>query len=100
MRAIFGTAFSLFLFISYSAFADENAGAFPAYDGMPEPAAVICFDPASGDQQEIAMEGFRACPAGQEVYLLVIVEQMPGADPLPYEPEEQSREGHAPPNQK
>jgi hypothetical protein len=71
-------------------------------DIEPESIALLCVNPASGEQTTIDLneDPSGACPEEFQLWTFYEFEKAPGADPLPYEPQEQSREGHAPPNQK
>lgn len=93
LRIMFG-----FLFLmSYPALADEHT---VADDGEPQIAAIICVDPASGTETEIALSSlqsdFKRCPQGQDSFIRIDgIELAPGAEPVIREQYEQSQEGHA-----
>ena len=75
--------FAVVMLLSVPAFADHRP--------MIDAAGIICLDPASGEQEEVALpnggSGHGVCPEGQTAFLSYEPEQSPGAEPLHFAPQ-------------
>lgn len=97
-KAAFYIAFSLFWFTPYPALAAEDK------DASVSLVAVICIDPASGEESRLPLTKGQDqhCPASHTEFIAFEVERSPGADPLPFEPQDQKEQaevGDAPMDQ-
>lgn len=65
-------------------------------ESLLHPAAVICVNPVSGDETRIPIDSMidsmnaTNCPPGAD-FAIFEVEQSPGADPVPFEPQQEQQ---------
>jgi hypothetical protein len=87
-------AVCLVLFTAHPVQAGDDQGG-PSQEGRAlNPAAVICVNPVSGEDLRIQFgKGQHIdCPAEHTTFIAFEVEQSPGADPLPFDPQQQEEQ--------